>query len=90
MSKKKRRFQEEGYDLDLTYVTEQIVAMGFPSEGTEGWFRNPLGEVVKFLEARHKGHYKVTKTALLLSPSVTNPFFFLVFFTVLHLVSSLW
>jgi len=59
VSKKKRRFQEEGFDLDLTYVTENIVAMGFPSEGTEGFFRNPFGEVVKFLEARHRGHYKV-------------------------------
>lgn len=32
VSKKKKRFEMGGYDLDLTYVTARIIAMGFPSE----------------------------------------------------------
>jgi hypothetical protein len=33
--------------------------MGFPSTGTEGIFRNPIEEVVKFFETYHKGHYRI-------------------------------
>ena len=29
VSKKKKRFELHGYDLDLTYVTPRIIAMGY-------------------------------------------------------------
>ena len=59
VSKKKRRYQQDSFDLDLTYVTERVIAMGYPSESVEAAFRNPYKEVFRFLETRHRGHYKV-------------------------------
>lgn len=35
VSKEKRRFKDEKYDLDLTYINDKIIAMGFPSSDFE-------------------------------------------------------
>ena len=59
VSQQKLRFQEGGFNLDLTYITPRIIAMGFPSSGAEGYYRNPVDEVERLFETRHKGHYRI-------------------------------
>ena len=60
VSKKKRRFREDGYDLDLTYVTPRLVAMGFPAAEREAMYRNDGAELERLLEERHgSGRYRL-------------------------------
>lgn len=54
-----QRFIEDGVDLDLTYITPRIIAMGYPSSGIESSYRNPATVVSRFLDNRHHGHFKV-------------------------------
>ena len=50
---------KDGFDLDLSYITERIIAMGFPAAGGEGMYRNPVEEVIDFLHHYHDDHFKL-------------------------------
>ncbi|KAI9330018.1 protein-tyrosine phosphatase-like protein [Zopfochytrium polystomum] len=62
VSKKKRRFVDraDGFDLDLAYITDSLIAMGFPStRSPDRFYRNDMREVQRFLDSRHPDAYKV-------------------------------
>ena len=60
VSKSRRRYKEDGYDLDLSYITTNIIAMGFPAGSLlESMWRNKVDEVAKLLKQNHGDHYMV-------------------------------
>lgn len=59
VSKQKRRYIQDGFDLDLTYITTSIIAMGYPCSTLERTYRNAMSEVQRFMSRKHAGHYKV-------------------------------
>ncbi|KAM4815262.1 phosphatidylinositol 3,4,5-trisphosphate 3-phosphatase TPTE2-like [Thomomys bottae] len=59
VSGNKRRYAKDGFDLDLTYITDRLVAMSFPSSGIHTFYRNPMQEVARFFNTRHPEHYFV-------------------------------
>lgn len=62
MSKQKRRHVDEqyGFDLDLTYISGNIIAMGWPSSDLlEGGIRNQMPEVKRYMQIHHPGHHRV-------------------------------
>ncbi|KAM1009743.1 hypothetical protein ACFX13_046011 [Malus domestica] len=59
VSKQRRRMLVAGYDLDMTYITDRILAMSFPSERMRAMYRNPLWQVKSVLDMRHQDHYKI-------------------------------
>ncbi|KAG1180278.1 hypothetical protein G6F70_000665 [Rhizopus microsporus] len=58
-SENRRRYVKGDIDLDLSYITDRVIAMSYPGEGIEGYYRNSYIEVKKFLDDQHVGHYKV-------------------------------
>ena len=61
VSKKKKRFVDASahLDLDLSYITPRLIAMGLPSEGFEASYRNSAEDVHRFFELRHPSRYMV-------------------------------
>eukprot|EP00659_Diplonema_papillatum_P004685 gene4685-7192_t len=59
VSQQKLRFTEGDFNLDLTYITPKLIAMGFPSHGAEGYYRNRVDDVERFFASRHAGHFRI-------------------------------
>ncbi|KAG0488930.1 hypothetical protein HPP92_007741 [Vanilla planifolia] len=59
VSKSRRRMLISGYDLDMSYITERLLAMSYPAERVRAMYRNPLWQVKNVLDMRHPNQYKV-------------------------------
>ncbi|XP_037069405.1 phosphatidylinositol 3,4,5-trisphosphate 3-phosphatase and dual-specificity protein phosphatase PTEN-like isoform X2 [Pollicipes pollicipes] len=59
VSKNKKRFEEGKFNLDLSYITPRIIAMGYPAQDIEKLYRNDARTVLEFLNQRHPGRYKL-------------------------------
>lgn len=59
VSGKRNRYKDEDYNLDITYITDRVIAMSFPASGFEKCYRNNINSVSRFLEQRHAGNYKI-------------------------------
>lgn len=46
VSGKRKRFRNANYDLDMTYITNRVLAMSFPASGIETVYRNHIGDVL--------------------------------------------
>ena len=63
VSRSRKRFVDEEYNLDLTYITPQIIATSYPSTGIEASYRNPAAEVSRFFNTKHAGKYWIFNVA---------------------------
>ena len=59
VSTNKQRLKTGKYNLDLTYITNRIIACGFPAEGFEGLYRNKKSDIVDFLTGHHQSMVKI-------------------------------
>lgn len=57
------RFMQDGFDLDLAYITNQITVMSHPAVGRESWLHNPANEVARFYNERHTNSYLILNTS---------------------------
>lgn len=57
---------EEGYELDLTYITERIIAVSFPATCSEETYLHNLQDVTRMLKSKHGDNYLVSADSFFL------------------------
>ncbi|XP_026229667.1 tensin-3 isoform X3 [Anabas testudineus] len=50
---------EEGYELDLTYITERIIAVSFPQGCSDEIYSHNLKDVTRMLKSKHADNYLI-------------------------------
>ncbi|KAN0065940.1 Telomerase protein component 1 [Thecaphora frezii] len=78
VSGQKARFHDPilSLDLDLVYVTDNIVIMGFPASGVASLYRNSRSSVRKFLDHRHEDMYRIYNFCPLTENSYDPEYFY--------------
>jgi hypothetical protein len=59
VSQNRRRYTKSGFNLDLTYITDRVIAMSAPCFGAHTSYRNDIHVVSRFLSLRHYGCFLV-------------------------------
>ncbi|KAJ7716574.1 phosphatases II [Mycena maculata] len=77
VSGNKARFRdgELALELDLVYLTDRVIIMGYPAEGLESFYRNNREDAKKFLEHRHGKNFWVFNFCPLRENSYSASFF---------------
>ncbi|CAL5986650.1 4 [Hexamita inflata] len=58
-SKSRTRLVDNEFDLDLSYITQKIIAMGYPEAGINKLIRNNIDDVERYLDKAHGTSYLV-------------------------------
>lgn len=58
-----RRYTQNGFNLDLCYITPQIIAMGRPAMGMDAFYNNPSTEVERFFLTQHRDKFIVVNAS---------------------------
>ena len=60
VSRNKRRYNDSigGFDLDMTYICDRVIAMAVPS-AINAPYRNDIFEVARFFSEKHYGRFLV-------------------------------
>ncbi|KAI1798117.1 phosphatases II [Ganoderma leucocontextum] len=58
-NKARHKDNELDLELDLAYITDHVIVMGYPASGVEGLYRNRREDAKKFLEHHHGKNYWV-------------------------------
>ena len=49
----KSKTQWNGVELDLTYITQRLIAMAYPASGFEKTYRNSIDDVSLYFKEKH-------------------------------------
>jgi hypothetical protein len=54
VSKNNNKYTKDGYNLDLTYITDKVIGMSYPASKTfEKIYRNDVNKVARFFNSIH-------------------------------------
>lgn len=53
------RYKDKDFNLDLSYITRRIIAMGYPGSGLNSLVRNNVDDVVNYCKKYHNLKIKI-------------------------------
>eukprot|EP00299_Pterocystis_sp_00344_P000132 c10040_g1_i2.p1 GENE.c10040_g1_i2~~c10040_g1_i2.p1 ORF type:complete len:449 (+),score=126.77 c10040_g1_i2:670-2016(+) len=59
VTKHTKRFVNDRFNLDLSYITKRVIVMSFPGDGVKGVAHNNLKDVKRFFDERHPHSYMI-------------------------------